>query len=382
MTIRIEKESEKELHVYFPYSEERVEKVKKVQGRKWIPEKRCWSIPDTTEAMKELLIIFSDEEIQTDSRLDSTIHNFVHNTKHSLSKASGLGEIPGLNEVVERMDNELKLGGYSPKSRKAYLNHIKRFVLYFQLDPMELDEKKVKRYLLELLENEKFSHSYVNQAISSIKFFFHKVLKKERLLLVIPRPKKQDKLPEVLSQQEVSSILYSIQNEKHRALLFIVYSAGLRVSEVVNLKIEDVDSDRMLIHIRQGKGRKDRYTMLSEVALDALRSYAKKYTPRYWLFPGDNIDKHITIRTVQKIFEKARDHVQIKKKVSVHTLRHSFATHLLEGGTDLRYIQELLGHKNSKTTEIYTHVTQKGLRRIQSPLDRLLSERGDEKERT
>lgn len=377
MTIRIEKESEKELHVYFSYSEERVEKVKKVQGRKWIPEKRCWSIPDTTEAIKELLIIFSDEEIKTDSKLDSPIHDTIH----SLTKARESVEILGLNEMVEKMDNELKLGGYSPKSRKAYLNHMKRFVQYFQLDPMELDEKQVKRYLLVLLENEKFSHSYVNQAISSIKFFFHRVLKNERILFAIPRPKKQEKLPEVLSQQEVFSILYSIQNEKHRALLFMVYSAGLRVSEVVNLKIEDVDSDRMLIHIRQGKGRKDRYTMLSEVALDALRSYAKKYTPRYWLFPGDNIDKHITIRTVQKVFEKARHHAQIKKKVSVHTLRHSFATHLLEGGTDLRYIQELLGHKNSKTTEIYTHVTQKGLRKIQSPLDRLFGEEGGQKEK-
>jgi integrase/recombinase XerD len=344
MTIRLEKESEKELHVYFPYSEERVEKIKKVLGRKWISEKRCWSIPNTTESIKILFTLFSDEHIKVDSRIEGAHSLIVSNETTK--------EIPGLEEAVEQMEKELKLGGYSPKSRKAYLTHMKRFVHFYQQDPLELDEKHVKRYLLVLLDNEEFSHSYVNQAISSIKFFFHNVLKNNRILLAVPRPKKEEKLPEVLSKQEVSNILYSINNEKHRALLFMVYSAGLRVSEVVNLKIEDVDSDRMLIHIKQGKGRKDRYTMLSEVALDALRIYAKKYSPRYWLFPGEDIDKHITTRTVQKVFEKARNHAQIKKKVSVHTLRHSFATHLLEGGTDLRYIQELLGHKNSKTTEI------------------------------
>lgn len=249
MMIRLEKESDHELHVYFSYSKNIVEKIKKVQGRKWIPEKKCWSIPDTTESIKKLLTLFCGDEIKADSRLESTILN--------LSKASEVPQIRGLKEAVEKMDNELKLGGYSRQSRKAYLNHMKRFVHYFQRDPIELDEKQIKRYLLVLLDKEEYSHSYVNQAISSIKFFIQRVLKKKGLSIDIPRPKKQEKLPEVLSQREVFSILNSIQNEKHLAILYLVYSAGLRVSEVVNLKIEDVDSDRMLIHIKQGKGRKD-----------------------------------------------------------------------------------------------------------------------------
>jgi site-specific recombinase XerD len=139
------------------------------------------------------------------------------------------------------------------------------------------------------------------------------------------------------------------------------------------LKIDDIDSKRMLIHIRQGKGRKDRYTVLSQIALEELRLYAKKYHPQDWLFPGDKEDWHITERTMQRVFEAARDKAGIRKEVSFHSLRHSFATHLLEGGTDLRYIQELLGHQSSKTTEIYTHVTEKNVSNIQSPLDRLIN---------
>lgn len=154
-------------------------------------------------------------------------------------------------------------------------------------------------------------------------------------------------------------------------MLFLIYSAGLRVGEVVRLKIQDIDSDRMLIHVIQGKGRKDRYTLLSEIALAQLRKYYSLYKPETWLFPGQDKREFLTERTVERIFEKACRLAKINKKATVHTLRHSFATHLLEGGTDLRFIQELLGHSSSKTTEIYTHVTQKNISNIQSPLDKL-----------
>ncbi|ERI92174.1 site-specific recombinase, phage integrase family [Clostridiales bacterium oral taxon 876 str. F0540] len=216
-------------------------------------------------------------------------------------------------------------------------------------------------------------YSVASQSISSIKFLFTVVLKRNINEVQLYRPKKDKKLPEVLSYQEVSKILEKTINLKHRAILFLVYSAGLRVGEVVNLKISDIDSDRMLIHVKQGKGKKDRYTVLSQIALDELRIYAKKYRPEDWLFEGGDGKGHLTERSVQKIFDKACIAAGIKKDVSVHTLRHSFATHLLEGGTDLRYIQELLGHSSSKTTEIYTHVTEKSITQIQSPLDRLMA---------
>jgi len=188
----------------------------------------------------------------------------------------------------------------------------------------------------------------------------------------LERPKKEKKLPEILSKNEISKLLKAVKNLKHKAILYLVYSAGLRVGEVVKLKPTDIDSDRMLIHIIQGKGKKDRYTILSETALSILRQYVKVYKPEHWLFPGQHPDKHLTERSVQKVFDNARIDAKIRKDVSVHNLRHSFATHLLEGGVNLRYIQELLGHSSSKTTEIYTHVTQKNLSNIISPLDTIM----------
>ncbi len=186
----------------------------------------------------------------------------------------------------------------------------------------------------------------------------------------LPRPKKEKKLPDILSQLEIERILMASRNLKHKAILTLVYSAGLRVSEVSSLKVNDIDSNRMLIHLRQGKGRKDRYTILSSGALEILRKYyAAQYKLDDWLFPGEEKGAHISERTIQKIFVNACKYASIDKRVSVHSLRHSFATHLLEAGIDLRYIQELLGHSSSKTTEIYTHVSIKDLGKIKSPLD-------------
>ncbi len=198
------------------------------------------------------------------------------------------------------------------------------------------------------------------------------ILERDDIEIKLSRPKKQKKLPTVLSSEEVSKILNELKNEKHQAIMYLIYSSGLRIGEAINLRVTDIDSQRMLIRVRQGKGRKDRYTVLSQVALEVLRKYSKKYRPFDWLFPGGDIGSHISERTVQKIFERAKESAGIKKEATVHTLRHSFATHLLEGGTDLRFIQELLGHSSSKTTEIYTHVTERSVRSIQSPLDRFL----------
>lgn len=218
-----------------------------------------------------------------------------------------------------------------------------------------------------MLDDKAKSHAYVNQVISSIKFFFNDVLKYQNKTSNLPRPKKEHKLPEVLTNE----ILNSVLNTKHKVLLLVTYSAGLRVSEVVNLKVTDIDSERMLIHIKQGKGRKDRYTLLSAITLDMLRQYVRQYRLKNWLFPGEIDEKPLTERSAQKIFETACKRSGIIKNVSIHSLRHSFATHLLEAGTDLRYIQELLGHTSSKTTEIYTHVSEKSIAKIQNPADSL-----------
>jgi len=221
------------------------------------------------------------------------------------------------------------------------------------------------------MDVDKLTNNYIHQVISGLKFFFEEVLGKPEAIRNITYPKKEKKLPIVLSEDEVTSILKGIDNLKHRAIIFLVYASGLRVGEVVRLKKEDIDSDRMIVHVKQAKGKKDRITLLSKLSLEVLRNYVKKYRPDEWLFPGQDEKKHITERTVQKVFENAYTKAKVTKDISIHTLRHSFATHLLEGGTDLRYIQELLGHNSSKTTEIYTHVSTKSIGRIQSPLDKL-----------
>jgi integrase/recombinase XerD len=185
------------------------------------------------------------------------------------------------------------------------------------------------------------------------------------------RPKKEHKLPNVLGQKEVKRILQAIGNTKHRAILFLVYSSGLRVGEVVRLRIKDIDRERRTLHIRQGKGKKDRLTVLSESALEVVQHYIVQMKPETWLFPGQTPGSHLSERTVQKVFENAVRIARVEKEVSVHSLRHSFATHLLEDGIDIRYIQELLRHQSTRTTEIYTHVAVKDVRRIKSPLDRL-----------
>lgn len=220
------------------------------------------------------------------------------------------------------------------------------------------------------------SHSYINQAISALRFWFREVLKRYDIPKQWTRPKKDRILPAVLSEDEVLSLLRAVTNPKHRLLLSLVYSSGLRVSEVVRLQRKDVDYSRKMLHIHQAKGRKDRYSLHSNSVIDMLQSYMQSYPVIDYLFPGSASNAHMTERTAQHIFERAKHRAGILKKASIHTLRHSFATHLLENGTDLRHIQELLGHARLKTTQIYTHIGLQDLKRIQSPFDRLMTNHG------
>ena len=273
-------------------------------------------------------------------------------------------------KYFENLRKNLVVRKYSPKTIKSYIHYNKDFLGYVRKKPNEITNEDVKDYLFYLVEEKEVSASTLNTAINALKFYYGEVLKRG-FVYELKRPKKDKKLPVVLSQEEISRILSSITNIKHRLILMLIYSAGLRVSEVVKLKPRDIDDERKLIHIKGGKGRKDRYTMLSEVAIEMIRRYLKEYGQSIWLFSSQDKEKHITTRTVEKIFSNACRKANIKKNATVHSLRHSFATHLLERGTDLRYIQELLGHKSSKTIEIYTHVSNKDIGKIKSPLDSL-----------
>jgi site-specific recombinase XerD len=243
-------------------------------------------------------------------------------------------------------------------------------IYYKDVLPSAITERQIKEYLLYLIQEKGVSVSTQNQVINAIKAYYEKVAKQDRKTYYITRPKKPNQLPNVLSEQEVISILNAVKNVKHKAILMLVYSAGLRLGEVVNLQIKDVDSDRMQLFVKAGKGKKDRYTLLSQKALLVLRAYYKQYQPTLWLFEGQDGGQY-SKRSVQNVFKHAVEKANITKRPTLHTLRHSFATHLLEKGVSLRYIQQLLGHASSKTTEIYTHITKVGMDKIDSPLDGL-----------
>jgi site-specific recombinase XerD len=232
-----------------------------------------------------------------------------------------------------------------------------------------LGDPEIRKYLHHLIQEKKACQSSISQAYSALKFFYETTLKRDWNGFRIPRVKMGKKLPVVLSREEIQAIFSATENLKHRALLMTIYSAGLRVSEVVHLKVSDLDSQRMVMRVQQGKGQKDRYTILSQRTLEVLRDYWREYRPQDWLFPGNPATEPLSVSAVQRVFGKVLLRAGIKKPASVHTLRHSFATHLLEDGTDLYHIQRLLGHTSPKTTTVYLHLSRRDLRSVTSPLD-------------
>lgn len=276
-----------------------------------------------------------------------------------------------MSTLREQMKFNLELKGYSPATQTAYLRCIREFARHYGKSPNLLGTTEIKDYLHLLLSTHTRSHSSINTMYSALKFFYETTLRRTWDVKAIPRAKNPKQLPAVLSAVEVKGIFDALTNIKHKAILMTIYAAGLRVSEAANLKIVDIDSKNMQIRIQQAKGKKDRYTLLSIENLHILREYWKRCRPTEWLFSGYNQNKPITARSIQKVFERAKQIAEIHKQVSVHTLRHCFATHLLEAGTSIYHIQNLLGHTSPKTTNIYLHLTRKDLLNVQSPLDRL-----------
>ncbi|RLB11087.1 MAG: integrase [Deltaproteobacteria bacterium] len=276
-----------------------------------------------------------------------------------------------MGELYNQMKVDLELKNFSPKTITRYLECMVDFVRHYGRSPAEMGEEEIRNYLYYLMKEKKVSQSSINQAYSAMKFFYETTMGREWNGVKIPRIKNRKKLPVVLAQEEVWALLRCIDNLKHRAILTTIYSGGLRVSEATHLKASDIDSKRMMIRVQGGKGNKDRYTLLGKHTLDILREYWKLYRPVEWLFPGQEAKKPISISSVHRVFKAALHRAGIKKKASVHTLRHSFATHLLESGTDLYYIQRLLGHRSAGTTSIYLHITGKHIARINNPVDLL-----------
>lgn len=260
---------------------------------------------------------------------------------------------------------------YSEHTIKAYIRQIEFFLEYFKNDPKYVSDKQIQEYFIRKVYIEKISPAYQNQAINAIKFLYQYVIERPIINEAFIRPKKSKSLPTVLSKEEVKAIINSIPNLKHKAIISTIYGCGLRVSEVINLHLIDIDSKRMIIHIRKSKGRKDRIVPLSENLLLLLRKYWIMYKTSDYLFEGSKKQRY-SVSSINSILHSAIKKTKISKHVSIHTLRHSYATHLMEDGINIRYIQSILGHSNLKTTEIYTHVSKAKIAEIQSPIEDIL----------
>ena len=276
-----------------------------------------------------------------------------------------------MTPLRRRMIEDMKLRNLSPRTIEAYAMRVGTFARHFGRSPQDLGREDVRSYLLHLVQEKHVSWSVYNQTVAALKFVYEVTLQRQGVLQRIRCPKQPKKLPTVLSLEETARFFAAIVGLKHRAILMTAYAAGLRISEVVALRVDDIDSKRMIIRVRQAKGQRDRNVMLSPRLLALLREYWKVARSTEWLFPGDVPGRPITDGAVNHICVQASRAAGLGKHVTVHTLRHSFATHLLEAGTDIRTIQVLLGHRNLKTTAIYTHVAPTAGETVRSPLDRL-----------
>lgn len=279
-----------------------------------------------------------------------------------------------ISGILAQYHSVLCIKSYSTNTIETYSALFKRYLYYLKahkLNPVTIEDEQIYGYLRYLVIKKGISDTLQNQTINAIKFYYEKVLHQERKTYYLERPQKRQSLPKVLLKSDILNILNQVKNIKHRCMLELGYSSGLRIGELLNLKITDIDSERMLLRINEGKGKKDRFTILSESLLVKLRTYYKLHKPKLYLFEGPKEGTPYSNSSIQKILKRATKKAGMTKNVTYHMFRHSFATHLLEAGTDIRVIQELLGHSSTKTTEIYTRVSQKMIKNVVSPLDKL-----------
>jgi site-specific recombinase XerD len=275
-----------------------------------------------------------------------------------------------MSELRQRMQADLVIRDYAASTQRLYIQRVAHMARHFNRSPDTLDSEEVRNYLLDL-RDQGVSRSRFVQSISALRFLYRVTLDRPEMVPSLPYPRRKKRDPVVLSPEEVGRLLKALANVKHRAAVMALYGGGLRISEALALQVHDIDSDRMVINVRHGKGGKDRQVALSVVLLETLREYCRAYRPRSWLFGGDKPGQPLTTRTIQRVVTEAGKRAGITKRVTPHVLRHSYATHLLEAGTDLRVIQTLLGHRSLKTTALYTHVATHRLRAVRSPLDAL-----------
>ena len=337
------------IYISFENKAELIAPIRQLRGARWNPTLKSWHVPDNKH-YRDL---------------------FGLTNEFSVGKTVLSRIVPVNQNELQRMVEQLKLKGYSNNTLRCYANEFAQYLYFIKDKPARYcDGNVVRDYLLHCIEELRLTESTLHSRISGIKFYYEQVLFQEKIFVEIPRPKKQSKLPKALNVYEVKRILDAAENLKHNTMLKLCYGMGLRLSEIINLKIAHIDSKTMQVLIERGKGKKDRYVNLPASILEQLRSYYLQYKPKEYLFEGQHGGPY-SARSIQEVFKKSLTKARITKKVGIHSLRHSYATHLLESGTDIRFIQELLGHNDIKTTLVYTHVSDNSIRKIVSPLDNL-----------
>jgi integrase/recombinase XerD len=335
--------------IKFDYDKELIERVKKLIGVKWSNSKKAWYVTDNEEYRKRFKLALKVE----------------------VSKAV-LNQISNENQIaLTRLIETIQLKGYSPSTLATYRNEFAQLLFILKDKPVDsLSKERLRDYFLYCINSLKLSENTIHSRINAVKFYFEQVIGREKMFIEIPRPKKKLQLPNVLAISQIEKLFAQLDNLKHKTMIFLAYSAGMRVSEVVELKLRDIHSERMVINIKGAKGKKDRTVALSEGILALIRKYYKEYTPKDWLFEGQYGGQY-SDRSLQQTFQRAKIKAKIIQPVTFHGLRHSYATHLHEAGTDIKLIQELLGHNDIKTTLRYIHVSKRTIENIKSPFDNL-----------
>jgi len=366
--------------------------IQKQANGRWSRTQRCWYLPLSKSSYEQLAKTLSGKAVLQKEELKQYLlqkKNIAPQKNTEAQKPPAKLPVRNLKTITSKQPgtickenehefneykNRLLLKGYSPSTVRTYCNEFHIFLETLRKNSAkEFTPQQLQRYILYCINQLKLSENTVHSRMNALKFYYEQILGKERMFFEIPRPKKPLILPKLLNENEIRKLFNALTNKKHKAMLFTAYSAGLRVSEVVKLKIAHIDSGRMQILIERAKGKKDRYVNLSPILLDILRNYILEYKPRpkVYLFESEQTLTAYPERTIQQIFHNAKNKAGIKKEVGIHSLRHSFATHLLDKGTDIKYIKDLLGHFNIKTTERYLHVSKKQLINIISPFDDL-----------
>lgn len=337
------------IFIKFPYNAQHQALVRTFTGARWSNSKKAWYVLDTPMYRQRF-------GIKTEP-----IGKEVLAQIHEVNR-------PALLRFIET----LELKAYSPSTIVTYRNEFAQLLYVLKDKPVaELSAERLRDYFLYCTNTLKLSENTLHSRINAAKFYFEQVLHREKFFFEIPRPKRPVKLPNVLAISQVEKLFAQLENLKHKTMIYLAYSAGLRVSEVINLRIKDIHSERMVINIKGAKGKKDRMVALSQGILELLRKYYVVYQPKNWLFEGQYAGEPYSTRSLQSVFHRAKTSAKILQDVTFHSLRHSYATHLHEAGTDIKLIQELLGHNDLKTTLRYTHVSKRTLENIKSPFDNL-----------